>query len=186
MQVEIRVPDTIQFCVRMDIDDELHHQCMWARVTFDNKNWSMMAQSDAGDYSYSWCVESGGRSFLELMQQIDSDYLLCKISDRTVFDLEETKKAVIEWVYEEEQAERMIEEINAISACNEREFISDLEDIDGMEEYSDLWECIHTDYPNGAKVFARIFTEVIQPEISKYLKSSTGRGSICVNMSGKR
>lgn len=173
MQVEIRKPDTIQFYIRMDKEDELRKQCMWARVTFDNKNWSMMAQSDAGDYSYSWCVESGGRTFLELMQQIDSYYLLSKISDRTVFDLEETKKTVIDWISDDEQSERMIKEIYSINTCSKREFMNYLDDIDGMEEYSDLWECIQTDYPSGAKVFARVFTEVIQQEIRKYLKAQT-------------
>lgn len=173
MQVEIRKPDTIQFYIRMDKEDELCKQCMWARVTFDNKNWSMMAQSDARDYSYSWCVESGGRTFLELMQQIDSYYLLSKISDRTVFDLEETKKTVIDWISNEEQSERMIKEVYSIDTCSEKEFMNSLDNIDGMEEYSDLWECIQTDYPSGAKVFARVFTEVIQQEIRKYLKAQT-------------
>lgn len=170
MKVEVKVPDTVQFCIRMDKEDELHHQCMWARVTFDNKNWSMMAQSDAGDYSYSWCVESGGRKFLELMQQLDSDYLLCKISDRTKFDLDDTKKTVMSWVCNDEQAERMINEINSIDACNPHDFMQELEEIEGINGYSDLWECICMDYPNRAKVFTRVFTECIQPEIKKYLK----------------
>ncbi len=172
MKVEVRVPDTVQFCVRMEKEDKLYQRCMWARVTFDNKNWSMMAQSDAGDYSYSWCVESGGRRFLDLMQQIDEDYLLCKISDMTQFDLYGTKSILIDWVSDEEQSERLIKEINNISACNSYEFMKELSNIDGMEEYTDLWECIQYDYPQRAKVFANVFTECIQPEIRKYLSTN--------------
>ena len=130
----------------------------------------MMAQSDAGDYSYSWCVETGGRKFLELMQQIDSDYFLCKISDMTRFDLDNTKKTVISWVSSEVESERIIKEINSINVSNSHDFMNELEGIEGMEEYTDLWECIQSDYPSGAKVFARVFTECIQPEIRKYLK----------------
>ena len=170
MKVDVKIPDTVQFCIRMEKEDELYTRCMWARVTFDNKNWSMMAQSDAGDYSYSWCVETGGRKFLELMQQIDSDYLLCKISDMTRFDLDNTKKTVISWVSSEVESERIIKEINSINVSNSHDFMNELEGIEGMEEYTDLWECIQSDYPSGAKVFARVFTECIQPEIRKYLK----------------
>lgn len=170
MKIEVKVPDTVQFCIRMDKEDELHHQCMWARVTFDNKNWSMMAQSDAGDYSYTWCVESGERSFLELMQQIDADYLLCKIADRTQFDLYETKNTARNWVSDNERSEFLKNEIDFITACNAHEFMEELSMIDGMDEYTDLWECIQMDYPNRAKVFSRVFTECIQPEIRKYLK----------------
>lgn len=170
MKVEVKVPDTVQFCIRIDKEDELHSQCMWARITFDNKNWSMMAQSDAGDYSYSWCVESGGRKFLELMQQLDVDYLLCKISDRNKFDLDDTKRTVINRIYDDEQAERMINEINSIDACSQDEFMQELAEIKGIDGYSELWECICMDYPTRAKVFARVFTECIQPEIRKYLK----------------
>lgn len=170
MKIDVKVPDTVQFCIRMEKEDELYKQCMWARVTFDNKNWSMMAQSDAGDYSYSWNVESGGRKFLELMQQIDSDYLLCKISDMTRFDLDSTKKTVISFVSSEIESERIIKEINRINVSNPHDFMRELEDIEEMREYPDLWECIQSDYPSGAKVFARVFKECIQPEIRKYLK----------------
>lgn len=170
MKIDVKVPDTVQFCIRMEKEDELHHWCMWARVTFDNKNWSMMAQSDAGDYSYSWCVETGGRKFLELMQQIDGDYLLGKISDMTKFDLDDTKQTVIGWVSDDENSELMIREINNVDACNPHEFMQELSEIDGINEYPDLWECICMDYPTGAKVFSRLFTECIQPEIKKYLK----------------
>lgn len=170
MKVDVKVPDTVQFCIRMEKEDELYTQCMWARVTFDNKNWCMMAQSDAGDYSYSWCVETGGRKFLELMQQIDSDYLLCKISDMTWFDLENSKKTAISWLSNELASERIIKEINSINVSNPHDFMMELEDIEEIREYQDLWECIQTDYPSGAKVFARVFTECIQPEIRKYLK----------------
>lgn len=169
MKVEIKVPDTVQFCVRMEKEDELYPQCMWARITFDNKNWSMMAQSDVGDYSYEWYLETGGRRFLDLMQQIDKDYLLCKISDMTQFDLYWTKRILIDCVSDEDQSEHLIKEINFITACNPYEFMEEISNIDGMEEYTNLWECIQYDYPQRAKVFAKVFTECIQPEIRKYL-----------------
>lgn len=169
MKVEINKPDTIQFCICLDKEDELHTSCMWARITFDNKNWSMMAQSDCGDYSYSWLPEKD-RTFLKLMQQIDGEYLLGKISNRTHFDEEESKKNLIRWVDQEEDIDRLEKEINEISASSAEEFIREVEDIEGLEDWPDLWECVEHDYPQSAKTFCRIFTDCVQPEIRKYLK----------------
>ena len=169
MQVEIKKPDTVQFCIRMEEEDELYRRCMWARITFDNKNWSMMAQSDCGGYSYSWYPEKD-RKFLELMQQIDEQYLLGKISDQTRFDEEGSKKTLIRWLSEGTELKRIIAEIDKINVCSATEFIQEVKEISGMEDYTDLWECIENDYPQSAKVFSRIFVECVQPEIRKYLK----------------
>ena len=45
----------------------------------------------------------------------------------------------------------------------------ELEDIEGMENFSDLWECLEYDYPASAKTFVAIFKEIVQPEIRKYI-----------------
>ncbi|MGL5433782.1 MAG: hypothetical protein ACRDBO_00095 [Lachnospiraceae bacterium] len=169
MRVEIKKPDTVQFCIWMDKEDELYGRCMWARVTFDNINWSMMAQSDCGDYSYSWSPEIN-RTFLQLMQQIDGQYLLGKVADRTRFDEEASKGNLIMWVAEDGDSERMIAEINEIRTNSAHEFIREVEEIAGMDEYSDLWECIESDYPQSAKVFSELFVKCVQPEIRKYLR----------------
>lgn len=169
MKVEVNKPDIIQFCIWMEKDDELHTSCMWARITFDNKNWSMMAQSDCGDYSYSWVPEKD-RTFLKLMQQIDGEYLLGKIADRSRFDEEESKRNLISWVNCEEDADRLEKEIKEINAGSPEEFMREVGDIEGLQDWPDLWECIEHDYPQSAKTFTRVFTECIQPEIRKHLK----------------
>jgi len=169
MKVEVNKPDTIQFYVYLEKEDELHTSCIWARITFDNENWSMMAQSDCGDYSYSWVPEKD-RTFLQLMQQIDEEYLLGKISDRTRFDEEASKENLISWISSEIDAERLIAEIKEIRAGSGDEFLHEVEEISGMDDFTDLWECLESDYPQSAKTFCRIFTECVQPEIRKYLK----------------
>lgn len=176
MRVEIERPNTIMFKVYPDKTDERYTKCLWARFTFDLANWSMTAQSDCGDYSYSWCVEKGGRTFLQLMTVIEKDYLLGKISSRSRFDVESTKQTVIEWVREDEdlspeEQNRIISEINEIEKyADGQEFLRELEDIDGMDNFCDLWECLDYDYPASAKTFVEIFKEIVQPEIRKYLK----------------
>jgi len=169
MKVEIQKPDTVQFCIQMDKGDELYGRCMWARLTFDNKNWSMMAQTDCGNYSYSWKPEKE-RMFLELMQQVDGQYLLEKISDRTRFNDADSKNNLIMWVSPEAESERLIKEISEIRANSATEFLNEVKEISGMEDYFDLWECIESDYPTSAKVFTQMFVECVQPEIRKYLR----------------
>ena len=154
MKVEVNKPDTIQFYVYLEKEDELHTSCIWARITFDNENWSMMAQSDCGDYSYSWVPEKD-RTFLQLMQQIDE---------------EASKENLISWISSEIDAERLIAEIKEIRAGSGDEFLHEVEEISGMDDFTDLWECLESDYPQSAKTFCRIFTECVQPEIRKYLK----------------
>jgi hypothetical protein len=169
MKVEVNKPDIIQFCISPEKEDELYTSCMWARITFDNKNWSMMAQSDCGDDSYSWVPEKD-RTFLQLMQRIDGEYLLGKVSDRRRFDEESSKKNLIDWVSSELDSERLAKEIKGINVSSEGRFIREVEEIDGMEDFPDLWECLEHDYPQSAKTFCRIFTECIQPEIRKFMK----------------
>lgn len=169
MKVEVYKPDTVQFYVFLEKEDELHTSCMWARITFDNKSWSMMAQSDCGDYSYSWVPEKD-RTFLKLMQQIDGEYLLGKISDRSRFDEEGSKKNLLHWLDQEEDIDRLEKKIKEVNANSSEEFMREVKGIEGLEDWPDLWECLEHDYPRSAKTFCRIFTECIQPEIRKYLK----------------
>lgn len=170
MITEIKKPDTIQFCFRMERSDELHHRCLWARITFDNKNWSMMAQSDCGDYSYSWKPESGNRSFLQLMSQIDEQYLLSKISNMSKFDFEQSKENVLRYISGCEDFEKMKVVLDDMSNAGDSEFLRDL-DTDEFIGVTDLWECIEYDYPAGAKTFAEMFVKCVQPEIRKYIAS---------------
>jgi len=133
VKVEVYKPDTVQFYVSLEKEDELHTSCMWARITFDNKSWSMMAQSDCGDYSYSWVPEKD-RTFLKLMQQIDGEYLLGKISDRSRFDEEGSKKNLLHWLDQEEDIDRLEKKIKEVNANSSEEFMREVKGIEGLED----------------------------------------------------
>lgn len=157
----------------MDKDDELYHKCMWARVAFDNKNWSMTAKSGCGDYSYSWVVESGSRTFLELMAVIDKGYLLRKISSERRFDLESTKSNIIDYIGgEDELTENQKEWLEEINVSSGQEFMREIDDCVWFDDCYDLWECVEYDYPYQAKTFADIFCDIIQPKIKEYLQTN--------------
>ena len=169
MQVEINKPDTIQFMIHLDQEDELYTSCMWARFTLDSKNWALMAQTDCGDYSYSWHQEEN-RTFMKFLTEINGDYLMRKVSSMSEFDIVASKENIILYLTDDDKY--LEKEINKIpDFCDEREFMEELGEINGMEEYCDLYECIERDYPHSAKTFSRIFAECLQPELVKYLKS---------------
>lgn len=172
MKVSVVKPEVLEIDIRCTPDDELYHSCMWARIVFDTKNWSMMAQSDCGDYSYGWCVESGSRSFLELMQSLDAEYLLGKVSNRTWFDEKASKESILSYLDGEDISEDVIKEIKNIRACSEMDFINQIDDIDELKEY-ELWECPVNDYPPQARTFAKLFVEVVEPKIREYLRGES-------------
>lgn len=174
MEVKIEKPNILQILVRPDKTEELYSKCMWLRITFDLDNWSMNCQSDCGNYSYGWAVEKE-RTFLKLMTQIDKQYLLGKVSNRTQFDVKASKENIVNWVYMDEdltpeERDAKIEAINDIeNYSDEQEFFRELEEIDGISEYADLWEVLESDYPTSAKTFVEIFETIIQPKIKEYL-----------------
>ena len=104
------------------------------------------------------------------MSQINSDYLLRKISDRNQFDFETTKQTIIDY-YGDEITDKQWKWLDEVEYYNEQDFINQLENCTYFDEFCDIWECVQHDYPTMAKVFARVFTEIVQPKIKEYIKN---------------
>lgn len=167
MKVKKVVPNVTTYHMRFtkEEDPDMHWRCMWARVTLDHDNFTLSAVSDCGDYTYSWHITES-ETFLHLMCRINSDYLLGKISNRSEFDLEESKKETIsnirEYYSEIENIEDKIQEIEEIEEGGEEGFYIRVDSImDGDIDFESI-SCVK-DYPEGAKVFCRIFEEYLKP-----------------------
>ena len=74
----------------------------WAIVTISEAGGILSITSDYGDYSYNW-PHRGGQPFKEFLLDIDTDYLLNKISSRSFLLVKETKEA---WLKEIIQARK--------------------------------------------------------------------------------
>ena len=107
------------------------------------------------------------------MSRIDKYYLLNKISNKSRFLLEESKKGTIEsielngfeeyGIESEEEWKEYKQNIMDIYTYDERDFLSSIRDI-----IPDIdWEDIYTenDYPLGAKVITEMFEKYMQPQI---------------------
>lgn len=166
MKCSIIKPNTTTYNMRFnkEEDPDMYWRCMWARITLDHDNFTLSVVSDCGNYTYTWCVTES-ETFIDLMKRIDSDYLLSKISSETVFKLDESKKATIKNIelYWDDEAtiKGIIKEIENIEYCgNEETFYRMADEI--LNCSGELIEPIK-DYPEGAKVFCRIFKEYLQP-----------------------
>lgn len=166
MKIEKIEPKVITYKLTPSKDDEEYMMCMWARFIFDCDNGRLNINSDAGDYSYGWGYNEH-EDFMGLMARINSDYLLDKIADRTVFDLEASKKETIENIsnYEElADLQDIIEEINDIDINSEDGFFFKVDAIADID-YENI--AIVKRFPHGAEVVCDLFTKYIQPQIKK-------------------
>ena len=163
MKLKIKNPNITQISVIANPGDFFYGKCNWAEVAFDSDSWRMTAASDSGDFSYTWSVEHGNRTFLKLMSEIDKQYLLDKISSLSQFDLEETKESFIANNELDEEQKQFITGLRGISSAEI--FINELEESELFEHWSEAYEYIQYDYPARAKAFVDVFIGVIQPAL---------------------
>lgn len=175
MRVEKINPRVITYKLVPDKRDKEYFSCMWARYVFDCDNGRLNINSDAGDYSYGW-GHNEHEDFMHLMSRVDSGYLLNKISNRTVFNIEKSKAHTITnvqehgvdyfWINDQKQLESILEEINDIDdGASEETFLREVVDI--VPEID--WDFIETvkEYPCGAVTVVNLFIKYLQPEIKK-------------------
>lgn len=168
MKVERIEPKVVTYKLTPSKDDKEYMECMWARFIFDCDNGRLNINSDAGDYSYGWGYNEH-EEFMHLMARINSDYLLNKIADRTVFDLEESKKQTIENIKEYEdlgcQLQDCIDEINDIDINSPDGFFLKVDSIVSDIDYESI--AVVKRFPHGAEVVCDLFAKYIQPQIKE-------------------
>ena len=110
------------------------------------------------------------------MSRIDKYYLLNKISSRSVFLIDESKKQTIKGIEDngfecygiesEEQWELLKQDILDIDSCaSEEMFFRIIDDIIPNIDWESI--VIEKDYPYGAKVVADLFEKYLQPKIKE-------------------
>lgn len=175
MEIERIEPKVITYRLTPNRNDEEYHMCMWARYIFDCDNGRLNINSDAGDYSYGWGYNEH-EDFMHLMGRVDSGYLLNKISDRTVFNIDKSKahtvinvqKYGIDYfgIKDQKQLDSIVEEINDIDdGASEETFLREVDDI--VPEID--WDSIEIvkEYPCGAVTVVNLFIKYLQPKIKE-------------------
>lgn len=181
--VNIKEPKIITFDFSQEKGDENNSSCIWARFNLDIENYSMIIQSDCGNFIYSWIPTPELQSFLELCANLKEDYLLDKLSVRSVVDSNSTWENLREIIEENLQCTLIENECDmddlknaCYSSIDDRD-VHDAIDIcigntnlkNLIEDY-DIWQCIQKDYPYGAKKIVQVYITHIVPAIEKYLR----------------
>ena len=156
-----------------DKSDKEYFSCMWARYIFDCDNGRLNINSDAGDYSYGW-GHNDHEDFMHLMSRVNAGYLLNKISDRTVFDIDKSKARTVSKVQkygidyfgikDQKQLESIVEEINDIDdGVSEETFLREVGNIVPKIDWKSIE--IVKEYPCGATTVVDLFIKYLQPKI---------------------
>ena len=175
MQIKKIEPRIITYRLSPDKGDEEYHSCMWARYIFDCDNGRLNINSDAGDYTYGW-GHNVHEEFMHLMCRVDGEYLLNKLSNRSVFDIAKSKAKTIKNIKEygvkcfgikdQEHLDSVIEYVSNIDSwASEETFIQEVAGIVPEIDWEDIE--VEKDYPYGAVVVVKMFTKYLQPEIRK-------------------
>lgn len=175
MKIEKINPKVITYKLVPDRGDSEYFSCMWARYIFDCDNGRLNINSDAGDYSYGW-GHNDHEDFMHLMSRVDSGYLLNKISDRTVFNIDKSKAHTVTNVQkygidyfgikDQKQLESIVEEINDIDdGASEETFLREVDNIVPKIDWDSIE--IVKEYPCGAVAVVNLFIKYLQPKIKE-------------------
>ena len=167
-------PRVYTYYLNSDKNDLEYASCLWAQFVFNCDTGTLNINSDAGDYSYRWGYDEH-EDFMHLMGRINKDYLLNKISDRTVFclkeSIQETIKAIEQNGFEcygiesEEDWQEIKQDLLNLNVYSEELFFDEVDSI-----VPDIdWESIYVekDYPCGAKVVCDLFETYLLPMIKE-------------------
>lgn len=173
-------PSIIVLEFRQEPGDPDYGSCLWAEFVLDLDAYSLSVLSDCGNYGYSWVPTPNSESFLQLMARVEPDYLLDKISYRTVIDTEAAFTAFQKLIdengvdpYEPDACGGPVIDLDKLQTVCGMDLDRDIVDgakelfrgtpMEDVDEY-DLWCCISRDFPLTAKKIAEVFENYIAPK----------------------
>lgn len=177
MKVTVEKPKIITLLYKQERSDADYGSLLWARFYLDTKNYTMSIESDCGNYSHGWYPTPDSESFLKLLCRMDSDYLLCKLAERTVVDGDATWKALKDMIEcEGEELEYFVwDELEA--ACYHQRSADDVYAAvcealkctpleNEIDAYS-IYGCVEMDYRPNAKKIVQVFLTAIVPVLKE-------------------
>lgn len=190
MKVTIEKPEIISLLYRQERSDADYGSCLWARFYLDVKNYTMSIESDCGNYSYGWVPTPDAESFLQLLCRMDSDYLLCKLADRTVVNGDETWKAMKSMVEEaadydgielgdcvwQDLEAACYHQRNADDVCRSVADALKYTQLEDLFTACTIYECVEMDYPCNAKKIVSVFLSCIVPVLRELVKEVSADG----------
>ena len=162
-------------------NEEDRGACLWATFIIDCAAYTLTIESDCGRYGYGWKPTPDKERFIHLLSRLDKEYLLCKLADKSVFNIDasikETVRAIRDCFDGENDAEleRAIKRIETLKVFERysNSFYYDCDAILGTTSLSDCrFEIIQIvkEYKTGAVTIADIFINELQPLLKQEAK----------------
>lgn len=177
MLIEKETPKIITYNLVMDHDDKEYSSCRWAKFLLDYGTWRLTINSDVGDYSYCWGNNSLNDDFTDLLCRVETEYLLNKMSNKSLFQIEESKKGLIEFIEKYDYCEEIGLKDSKDWKEKKKEIMSIDNSISEESYYSQIisllpkldWDCVPIvkEYPSGAYIAIELFIKYIQPILRK-------------------
>ena len=182
MTVTIEKPKIINLLFRQEKSDPDYGSCVWARFYLNTDSYTMLIESDCGNYSYGWCPTPNTESFLHLLCRLDYGYLRDKLAERTVVNGKETWRALRSMI--ECEGEDLDDYVwkKLEAACYHKhnadevyysvaETLEDTPLKDAIEAYS-IYQCVEMDYHASVKKIVSVFLSAIVPVLRELEKEN--------------
>lgn len=179
MKVTVEKPKIITLLYRQEKSDADYGSCLWARFYLDTYNYTMSIESDCGNYSHGWCPTPGSESFLHLLCRMDSDYLLCKLAERTIVDGDATWSALKELLGDTIELEDHVwtelegacyHQRDADDVCRNVADVLEYTPAENLLDACSIYECVEMDYHCNAKKIVSVFLSCIVPVLREMEK----------------
>lgn len=165
--VRVQEKTLLEIKINTNPNDPAYKSCTWAEFLIDPYEMRVIIHSDGGDMQYQWQRVSEAntpRDFYQFLTGLNRDYLLCKLSQPTVFDFDKTVSALLD-IATDPRLRYALEQARPF--FSEYEFASWYMNQPGT--HSDDLEAIRMDYPAGHKAAVDLFISCVQPVILKML-----------------
>ena len=186
MKIEIEKTNIVRIAYHQEEGDKYYGSCLWAYFDFDLNRYMLSIQSDCGNASYRWVATPKTESFLHLMARCDDGYMLDKLFEPTVVDVDSMIESVrndIQIVEDDEpmyegdeewkEKEQYVEELKySLEECRSDESAyMVLQNWYNEHDYdfSYAWEFVQKDFSAAAKRIVQIFHDFVQPKIRAIL-----------------
>lgn len=165
--VHVQEKTLLEIKVNTPPQNPAYRSCTWAEFLIDPYEKRVIITSDGGDMNYQWqkvSEENTPRDFYKFLTGLNRDYLLCKLSQPSVFDFDKTVDALLK-IATDPRLRYALEQARPF--FSEYEFATWYMSQPGT--HSDDLEAIRMDYPEGHKTAVDLFIQCVQPIIAKML-----------------
>lgn len=147
--------------------DDPYCQCIWALFIIEPDTKTLTVRTNEGVMAYTWekIGDNTPKGFLKFLAGLDEEYLLSKLSEKTEFNFEKTRKSMMVLRAGFPQIVKALRKVKPFRRGEDfANWYLSLPDT-----HSDDLEAIVMDYPINFRIAMDVFAEQVQPKLREML-----------------